>query len=125
MENPKECKYCLILSTAPDLATARKLAQTLVERRLAACVNLVPGLESIYHWQGVIESSSEVMLVIKTELAKQEQSLAALSELHPYDTPEGIVVALGGGLQKYLDWIGSSLREDCDSLDKVHEANQH
>lgn len=82
-------------------------------------------MESIYRWRGVIESSSEVMLVIKTELAKQEQSLAALSELHPYDTPEGLVVALDGGLEKYMDWIGSSLREDCDSLDKVHEANQH
>lgn len=117
MDNSKECKYCVILSTAPDLAVAKELARGLIERRLAACVNLVPGVESIYRWNGKIESSSEVMLVIKTELVKQDETLAALSKMHPYETPEGLVLAVAGGLEKYLGWIGSSLREDCDSLD--------
>ncbi len=116
MEITKDCKYCVILSTAPDLEVARKLARRLLEMRLVACVNLLPGVESIYRWQGEIESGNEVMLVIKTELVKQDETLAALSEMHPYETPEGLVLPVVGGLQKYLDWIGSSLREDCDSL---------
>ena len=106
----------MILSTAPDLEVARKIARSLLSMRLAACVNLLPGVESIYCWQGGIESGNEVMLVIKTELRKEKATLAALLEMHPYETPEGLVLPVAGGLQKYLDWIGESLREDCDRL---------
>lgn len=108
--------YQVILSTAPDVEVARRIASELVERRLAACVNLVPAMESIYRWQGKVETSQEVLLVIKTSRLKQTKLLEALTELHPYDTPEGIALPIAAGLEKYLAWIGTSLGEDCDSL---------
>lgn len=106
----------VILSTAPDLETARKIASELVSRRLAACVNLAPGIESIYRWQGALESSHEVLLIIKTLADKHDQTLKALTELHPYDTPEGIAIPISSGLEKYLSWLSGSFGEDCDSL---------
>jgi periplasmic divalent cation tolerance protein len=106
----------LVLSTAPDRDTAQRLARELVERKLAACVNIVPGIESIYHWEGKIHTDAELLLLIKTNAQLAPEALAALEQLHPYDTPEGIVLPIEGGLKKYLAWIGESTRQDCDSL---------
>ena len=102
----------LCLSTAPDLATARTLADALVDERLAACVNLLPGLQSVYRWQGRKESGEEVLLLIKTTRtclpAVQERIVA----LHPYELPEVLAVESAGGLPAYLDWVASETRSD-------------
>ena len=99
----------LVLVTAPNLKVGRKLARLAVQTRLAACANLLPKLESHYWWQGKVESSSEVLLLIKTSKAK----LAALEKLilaeHPYDTPEFIAIPLNSSNERYLAWIADSL----------------
>lgn len=93
------------LTTCPDAETAERIAEALVGEGLAACVNLLPGVTSIYRWQGVVERSAEVLLVIKTT----ESGFAALRdrlvELHPYELPELIAVQVGLGLAAYLDWV--------------------
>ena len=98
----------LVLSTAPDLKTARKLARAALAARLIACANLVPKIESHYWWQGKMESGAEVLLLLKTQKSK----LAALEKLvlakHPYDTPEFVVVPLAAGNRRYLAWLAAS-----------------
>ena len=98
-------KFSIVLVTAPDLKTARALAQAALQARLIACANLVPRIESHYWWQEKIESGAEVLLVLKTQKSK----LAALEKLvlarHPYDTPEFIVLPLSAGNKKYLAWL--------------------
>jgi periplasmic divalent cation tolerance protein len=98
-------KFAVVLVTAPDLKTARALAKTALQARLIACANLIPKVESHYWWQGKIESSAEVLLVLKTHKSK----LAALEKLilarHPYETPEFLVLPLNAGNKKYLDWL--------------------
>ena len=97
-------RFKLALVTAPDLKTARRLARVALRRRLVACVNLVPALESHYWWQNRIENAREVLLLLKTT----KTHLAALEKLviqnHPYDTPEFIVLSLQAGHPRYLDW---------------------
>lgn len=93
------------LSTCPDAETADRIAEALVAEGYAACVNLVPGITSIYRWQGVVERSSEVMLVIKTAESSFEALRDRLLELHPYELPELIAVPVGPGLPAYLDWV--------------------
>jgi len=95
----------VVLVTAPDLACARRLAHGLVERRLAACVNLVPGMESIYRWQGAIESSSEVLLVVKTAAGRMGEIEAYLESEHPYDCPECIALQPARVERAYLEWL--------------------
>jgi periplasmic divalent cation tolerance protein len=99
-------QFALVLVTAPDLKTARRLAKAALQARLIACANLVPKIESHYWWQGKLESAAEVLLVLKTTKAR----LAALEKLilarHPYDTPEFLVLSPNAGSQKYLAWLG-------------------
>jgi periplasmic divalent cation tolerance protein len=95
----------LALSTAPDSATAERIASELVERRLAACVNLVPGLTSVYRWQGAIERAAEVLMVIKTTSGRLAELESALAELHPYDVPELVVLAPEHVERAYLAWM--------------------
>jgi periplasmic divalent cation tolerance protein len=99
-------KFAVVLVTAPDLKTARALAKIALQAHLIACANLIPKIESHYWWQGKIESSAEVLLILKTQKSK----LAALERLilakHPYDTPEFLVLPLSAGNKKYLDWLG-------------------
>ena len=109
-------KYLIILCTAPTMQSARTIAKALIEKHLVACANLVPSVESIYRWEGKIEESTEVLLLMKTSLAKHEAALEALQSLHPYDTPEGLAVPVIAGLERYLDWIDDSLKSECDSL---------
>jgi periplasmic divalent cation tolerance protein len=98
-------QFLLVLVTAPDLKTARALVKAMLQARLIACANLIPKIESHYWWQGKIESSAEVLLILKT----QKSNLAALEKLilaeHPYDTPEFLVLPVSAGNQKYLDWL--------------------
>lgn len=97
----------LIFCTCPDRRTAEILAKTLVAEGLAACVNIIPNLVSVYHWQGQVESTEEHLLLIK---AREEHYLAiekALQSHHPYAVPEIIAVPIERGLPAYLDWIHS------------------
>lgn len=101
----------VVFSTFPDAETARRIVRTLVEERLAACGNLVPQVESIYRWRGVIETSAEVFVVLKTEIGRYQQLEARLCELHPYEVPECIAFRLAEGLPNYLRWVTDSLNE--------------
>src|SRR5260221_3367894 len=95
----------VVLVIAPDLASARALARGLVERRLAACVNLVPGLESIYRWKGAVETSSEVLLLVKTAAGRLAALEGFLAAEHPYDVPECIALQPAHVERAYLDWL--------------------
>jgi periplasmic divalent cation tolerance protein len=91
--------------TCPDPDSAERIANTLVARRLAACVNVLPGLRSVYRWQGAIQRDDETLLLIKTTRAQLEPLTALIASLHPSELPEVIAVEVAGGLQAYLDWI--------------------
>lgn len=95
----------VILCTVPSEEKAGEIARALVERRLAACVNVVPSVRSIYRWQGAIEDEREALLIIKTHQRRVDALYAALPELHPYAVPEGIGWAVATGLQPYLSWV--------------------
>jgi periplasmic divalent cation tolerance protein len=102
--------FSLVLVTAPDLKTARALAKAALAARLIACAKLVPKLESHYWWQGKIEASAEVLMILKTTKARLAALEKLISEKHPYDTPEFLVLPLKAGSKKYLDWLTASCR---------------
>ena len=91
--------------SCPDSDTARRIAEALVDERHAACVNLLPGVQSIYRWDGAIERAEEVLLSIKTTRAQFEPMTARIAPLHPYELPEVLAVEVVAGLPAYLDWI--------------------
>ncbi|MBU4611619.1 divalent-cation tolerance protein CutA [Achromobacter sp. GG226] len=95
----------LVVSNAPDLLVAKRIAHELLEAGLAACVNLGPPMLSMYRWQGVIEGAEEVPLLIKTTRAQEAALLEMLVTLHPYEVPEAVVVPVEGGLPAYLEWV--------------------
>jgi periplasmic divalent cation tolerance protein len=99
----------LVLVTAPDLKTARKLAQAVLGKRLAACVNIIPKLESHYWWQGKLEKSAEVLLLIKTTKSKLPALEKTVLANHPYDTPEFIATPLSHGNERYGAWLQDSV----------------
>ncbi len=103
--------HLLVLSTCPDAATAERLAALLVDRRLAACVNIVPGLTSVYRWKGRTEHDSEVLLLAKSRADRYAALEAALVEHHPYELPEVVAVSLEQGLAGYLAWVDRALDE--------------
>jgi periplasmic divalent cation tolerance protein len=98
----------IILTTAGSQQEAAKIAHALVERRLAACVNIVPRVESVYRWQGKVETAQEWLLVIKTQAELFERVRDAVQELHSYDLPECIMLKVAAGSHEYLDWIAKS-----------------
>ena len=106
---PQTSQALLALSTCPNLEVARSLADALVERRLAACVNIVPGVESVYRWQGKIAHDRELLLVIKTQSKTLDALRQCLRELHPYEVPELITFTISDGLEEYLNWITTSM----------------
>lgn len=99
----------LVYVTAPDSETAKKLINGVLERKLVACANLVPGIESFFWWQGSIESANEVLILFKTVYAMAPQLESYIRETHPYEIPEFIVQTLSGGSEKYLNWIRTSV----------------
>ena len=94
-----------VLVTAPDVETGKRLARALVEQRLAACVNLVPGLVSVYRWDGEVCEDGEVLLVVKTTAARLPEVEALLEREHPYDVPECVALAPAAVEAKYRAWL--------------------
>ena len=99
----------IVLTTAGSQEDARKIAHALVERRLAACVNIVPQIESVYRWQGKVERTAEWLLVIKTQASAFERVRDAVKELHSYDLPECVMLEVAAGSKEYLDWIADNV----------------
>jgi periplasmic divalent cation tolerance protein len=98
----------IVLTTTGSQEEARKIAHTLVERRLAACVNIVPQIESVFRWKGNIETAAEWLLVIKTQAGSFERVRDALKELHSYDLPECVMLEVAAGSNEYLNWIAEN-----------------
>jgi periplasmic divalent cation tolerance protein len=101
----------LVLTTAGSEDEAREIAHALVERRLAACVNIVPRIHSVYRWQEKVESAEEFLMIIKTTRDREEQVKSAIKELHSYELPECIVIGIDGGSEQYLRWLADSVTE--------------
>jgi len=95
----------VVLTNLPDRTAALALARELIARRLAACVNVLAECTSVYRWQGKVEDTTEVPVLIKTRAALYPEVEAAVRELHPYELPEIIAVPIGCGLAEYLDWV--------------------
>lgn len=104
--------YCIALTACPNPDVATQLARQVVEQQLAACVNIIPAVQSIYQWQGKIEQENESLLIMKTE----QQYIASLESFiqnhHPYEVPEFITTTIESGSKAYLDWITASLSSD-------------
>lgn len=101
-------QHIIALCTCPDDQVAAAIADKLVAEGLAACVNIVPGVMSVYQWQGKIEHDSELLLVIKTRRDCYEELEVTVQQLHPYELPEIIAVTIERGLSGYLEWIDQS-----------------
>src|SRR5262245_37602651 len=101
-------EFVLVLTTLPADADASAFAQVLVEGGLAACVNLLPPMESVYRWQGSVERETERQVIVKTTLPRVDALWQRVRELHPYDVPEFVVIPIVDGNQAYLQWIADS-----------------
>ncbi|MGA3090557.1 MAG: divalent-cation tolerance protein CutA [Terriglobales bacterium] len=100
----------LVLTTCASHEEARNIAHTLVERQLAACVNIIPQIESVYRWQGEVETATEWLLIVKTTVEAFDRVREALSALHSYELPECIEIGVEDGSEEYLAWMGESVR---------------
>ena len=98
--------------TAADEAQASELAAALLERRLIACANLLPGMRSLFRWQGRVEDQPEAAMLLKTSADRVDELLAAVDELHPYDTPCAVVWPIETGLPAYLAWVQQEVSPD-------------
>ena len=100
----------IVFTTAGSEEEARKIAHHLVEQHLAACVNIIPSIESIYRWQGKVESNQEWLLLIKTSAQKFPAVRNAIKQMHSYDLPECIGINIENGSVEYLEWLDNSLK---------------
>lgn len=100
----------VVLITAPDAAEGSRLAHLLVGERLAACVNLVPGVQSVYRWEGAVQEDAEVLLIAKTEASRLDALIARLEAAHPYDVPEVLALPVAGGSAPYRAWVVEACR---------------
>ena len=103
-------KVLLALSTFPDQETARDISNELVTKKLAACANILPGIQSIYHWKDNIESGNETLVLFKLREDTQSDFQEQLRSLHPYEVPEIIFVPISSGLPEYLRWVTENCR---------------
>lgn len=106
----KPADACLVITNLPDRDSAGRLAHALIERRLAACVNILAPCRSVYRWQGKTEDAEEVPMLIKTSRERYAALEAAIREAHPYELPEIIAVPLAAGFPAYLDWVDSETK---------------
>ena len=95
----------LVYTTFPDITSAKRIGGELVDRGLAACINILPGMVSIYQWEGARETSEEVVVIIKTRQGRAEEVVGEVERLHPYDTPAVLTFVANGGSRAYIDWI--------------------
>lgn len=100
----------IVLTNCPDADTAGRIASLLVEKRLAACVNILAPCSSVYRWEGKVERATEVPLLAKTTRAGYPALEAAIREAHPYELPEIVAVPLSAGLPDYLSWVAAETR---------------
>ncbi|MGD8567701.1 MAG: divalent-cation tolerance protein CutA [Gammaproteobacteria bacterium] len=111
MQTPKpdqNPQHCIVLSTCPSQEVAESIAAKLVENKLAACVNIVPGLTSVYEWQGKVETDREHLLIAKTVSSAYQAVENTILDSHPYELPEIVSIPINNGLANYLSWI-----DDC------------
>jgi periplasmic divalent cation tolerance protein len=102
----------IVLTAVGSLEKAEQLAGTLVERRLAACVNIVGPVRSIYRWKNAIEREQEYLLLIKTTAERAAELAAAFAEIHPYELPERVELTIDGGSDNYLEWLSAQVTRD-------------
>ena len=101
-----DAEVLVVLITVPTMEIGETIAQHLLDRRLAACVNILPGVRSIYSWGGEINDDQELLLIVKTRMQLfQEQLIPAVQSLHPYDVPEILALPVVQGNRDYLDWV--------------------
>ena len=101
----------IVLITTPDLESAQRIANHLVEKQLAACVNILPQVQSIFRWQGAVQQEHEVLLIVKTRVELLDQQvIPAVKAIHPYQVPEIIALPILGGAADYLDWLDQSVQ---------------
>ncbi len=99
----------VVFCTCPSEAEALQIARVLLERRLVACVNILPQMRSVYRWEGKVETASEHLLLIKTVSSRFEELRSAIVDLHSYDVPEVLALPVSDGTEKYLAWIRESV----------------
>jgi periplasmic divalent cation tolerance protein len=102
--------FQIIISTCADREQAERIAHSLLELHLAACINILPGVQSIYRWQGRVESAAEVLMLIKTGTPLVDEVQSTIASLHSYEVPEFLVLSVSSGSEPYLAWLGASLR---------------
>lgn len=102
-------EYVVVLVTSGSADEAARISRTLVGERLAACVNIIPGLRSIYRWQGRVEEADEWLLVVKTARQALDQVVARVRSLHAYTVPEVVALPVDGGAAEYLKWLGDQV----------------
>ena len=107
----------VVLCTCPNSEVAHTLAQTVVNEQLAACVNVMPGVRSVYRWEGAICDDEEVLLIIKTTTDRLDALQQRVVELHPYDCPEVIALTVSGGSPDYLRWVTDQTRLGSDATE--------
>jgi len=98
-------KIAIVLSTFSDMKTASEVAEKIVVEELAACVNIIPSLRSIYKWKGKVSKDDEILLIIKTSKKKLKSLIRRIKELHPYELPEIVALSSSNGLKEYLEWV--------------------
>ena len=102
---PEKQEFRIVFCTCPNMGAAEAIAKRLVGDSLAACVNMVPGLKSVFLWEGAVETDEEVLLIIKTEASRYPALESAVVDAHPYELPEIVCVPIVAGLSGYLTWI--------------------
>ncbi|MGF1651268.1 MAG: divalent-cation tolerance protein CutA [Hyphomicrobiaceae bacterium] len=101
----------LVYATCPDVNTAREIAHQIVGERLAACANILPGMEAVYRWDDKVEMAGEVVVIFKTLAQTADRTVARIVGLHPYDVPAALIIPVTGGSDAFLDWVSSCVAE--------------
>ncbi len=106
----EEFAYIVLLITASNIEEANKIAEVLLNQRKAACVNIVPGVSSLFWWQDKLDSAQESLLIVKTKASLLPEAISLVKGIHSYDVPEIIALPIVGGNQDYLDWIDKEVK---------------